>query len=117
MSDLNWCIYCDNAIRPFSNLLYCGERCMEADSISSQPSMNYASPEFIHFSRSPLSQSGSSTTCTSLLSVPSNSPSLLTCLDLNHTSYTSSATPNFSDRSMTSTTISQDLAVIITELI
>ncbi|KAL0091374.1 hypothetical protein J3Q64DRAFT_1669715 [Phycomyces blakesleeanus] len=51
MSDLNWCTYCDNAISPFSDSLYCGENCLRKDALRNHPLLGYTYPEFTHFPR------------------------------------------------------------------
>ncbi|KAG2211728.1 uncharacterized protein EV154DRAFT_511083 [Mucor mucedo] len=52
MSDLNWCTYCDNAISPFSNSLYCSEDCLRSDALNHHPLLGYDYAELKDFPRS-----------------------------------------------------------------
>ncbi|KAI9315635.1 hypothetical protein BX666DRAFT_1841622, partial [Dichotomocladium elegans] len=45
MSDLNWCIFCDNAIQPRSTALYCSDGCLQADAHNNYPRLGYSRPE------------------------------------------------------------------------
>lgn len=36
MSDTNWCTFCDCAINPNSDLIYCSEECFKLDALSNQ---------------------------------------------------------------------------------
>ncbi|KAI8982163.1 hypothetical protein BDF20DRAFT_798512, partial [Mycotypha africana] len=60
MSDLNWCTYCDNAINPFSESLYCSEQCLRADALRNHPLLGYTYPEFVDFPRATISTVSSS---------------------------------------------------------
>ncbi|KAI8375998.1 uncharacterized protein BYT42DRAFT_573049 [Radiomyces spectabilis] len=62
MSDLNWCTYCDSAISPFSNSLYCSEDCLRSDALNHHPLLGYDYAELKDFPRSipTLSSSASS---------------------------------------------------------
>ncbi|CDH57841.1 predicted protein [Lichtheimia corymbifera JMRC:FSU:9682] len=51
--DLNWCTYCDNAISPLSESLYCSEKCLRADALRKHPSRGYTWHEFDDFLRRP----------------------------------------------------------------
>ncbi|KAI8984554.1 hypothetical protein BDF20DRAFT_808093, partial [Mycotypha africana] len=52
MADLNWCTYCDNAIHPYSNSLYCSEECLRADALNNHPLLGYDYAELKDFPRS-----------------------------------------------------------------
>ncbi|KAI8881420.1 hypothetical protein K501DRAFT_253306 [Backusella circina FSU 941] len=68
--DLNWCTFCDNAVNPFSESLYCSEQCLRADALRNHPLLGYTYPEFTDFPRpKPLNNSNSSI---QLLSSPSS---------------------------------------------
>ncbi|KAI8991133.1 hypothetical protein BDF20DRAFT_809283, partial [Mycotypha africana] len=41
MCDTNWCTYCDNAIHPYSNSLYCSEYCLRQDALTRHPMLGY----------------------------------------------------------------------------
>ncbi|EIE91047.1 hypothetical protein G6F55_006419 [Rhizopus delemar] len=71
MTDLNWCTFCDKAVNPFSESLYCSDQCLRADALRNHPLLGYTYPEFINFPR-PKSTKQSSTAHSS----PSTSPSL-----------------------------------------
>ncbi|KAG2209107.1 hypothetical protein INT46_006271 [Mucor plumbeus] len=49
MSDLNWCTFCDNALSPFSKLLYCSDQCLKADALRNHPLLGYKYPECTNF--------------------------------------------------------------------
>ncbi|CEP12701.1 hypothetical protein [Parasitella parasitica] len=51
MADLNWCTFCDNAVSPFSESLYCSEQCLRADALRNHPLLGYTYPEFTDFPR------------------------------------------------------------------
>ncbi|CAO3612780.1 unnamed protein product [Cunninghamella blakesleeana] len=51
MSDLSWCITCDKAINPYSDSLYCSEKCLYSDSIRNNPLLGYTYPELTDFPR------------------------------------------------------------------
>ncbi|GAA5801764.1 hypothetical protein EDC94DRAFT_591413 [Helicostylum pulchrum] len=72
MSDLNWCTFCDNAISPFSNSLYCSEDCLRSDALNHHPLLGYDYAELKDFPRS----SPSPTLTASSSSTVSLSPSL-----------------------------------------
>ncbi|KAI8881038.1 hypothetical protein K501DRAFT_253903 [Backusella circina FSU 941] len=76
MSDLNWCTYCDSAISPFSDSLYCSEECLRSDALNHHPLLGYDYAELKDFPRSSspalTACSGSSTSGSPLLSpIPS----------------------------------------------
>ncbi|KAI9316489.1 hypothetical protein BX666DRAFT_1951287 [Dichotomocladium elegans] len=79
MSDLNWCTYCDNAINPYSDSLYCGERCLQADALRNHPLLGYNWHEFEDFPRPafPSSSISSSKSSNKLTRSPAFSPSLM----------------------------------------
>lgn len=64
MSDLNWCTFCDNAVSPFSESLYCSEQCLRSDALRNHPLLGYTYPEFIDFPRPKPSFTSSNTTST-----------------------------------------------------
>ncbi|OBZ87141.1 hypothetical protein A0J61_04803 [Choanephora cucurbitarum] len=41
MCDTNWCTFCDNAISPYSNSLYCSEDCLRQDALMHHPMLGY----------------------------------------------------------------------------
>ncbi|KAG2207460.1 hypothetical protein INT46_007227 [Mucor plumbeus] len=41
MCDTNWCTFCDNAISPFSDSLYCSEDCLRQDALMHHPMLGY----------------------------------------------------------------------------
>ncbi|KAI8075882.1 uncharacterized protein B0P05DRAFT_146810 [Gilbertella persicaria] len=41
MCDTNWCTFCDNAISPYSNSLYCSEECLRQDALMHHPMLGY----------------------------------------------------------------------------
>ncbi|KAI7899412.1 uncharacterized protein BX663DRAFT_521654 [Cokeromyces recurvatus] len=51
MTDLNWCTFCDSAISPYSESLYCSEHCLRSDALRNHPLLGYKYPEFIDFPR------------------------------------------------------------------
>ncbi|CAO3692719.1 unnamed protein product [Umbelopsis ramanniana] len=51
MSNLNWCTFCDNAINPFSNSLYCSEACLRGDALNHHPLLGYDFSELQDFPR------------------------------------------------------------------
>ncbi|KAI8359922.1 hypothetical protein EDC96DRAFT_422354, partial [Choanephora cucurbitarum] len=51
MADLNWCTFCDDAISPFSESLYCSEQCLRSDALRNHPLLGYTYPEFTDFPR------------------------------------------------------------------
>ncbi|KAG0741988.1 hypothetical protein G6F57_011912 [Rhizopus arrhizus] len=73
MADLNWCTFCDKAVSPFSESLYCSEQCLRADALRNHPLLGYTYPEFTDFPRSKSTKHSSSS---SIYSSPSSSPSL-----------------------------------------
>ncbi|EIE91353.1 hypothetical protein G6F46_009970 [Rhizopus delemar] len=73
MADLNWCTFCDKAVSPFSESLYCSEQCLRADALRNHPLLGYTYPEFTDFPRPKSTKHSSSS---SIYSSPSSSPSL-----------------------------------------
>ncbi|KAI7854858.1 hypothetical protein BDC45DRAFT_439982 [Circinella umbellata] len=51
MSDLNWCTYCDNAIKGYSNSLYCSDECLRSDCLEHNPLLGYDYGELKNFPR------------------------------------------------------------------
>ncbi|KAI8882187.1 hypothetical protein K501DRAFT_251887 [Backusella circina FSU 941] len=49
MSDTNWCTFCDKAVSPFSESLYCSEKCLRLDALRNHPLLGYKYPEFTDF--------------------------------------------------------------------
>ncbi|KAG1150228.1 hypothetical protein G6F37_005254 [Rhizopus arrhizus] len=41
MCDTNWCTFCDNAISPYSDSLYCSESCLRHDALLHHPMLGY----------------------------------------------------------------------------
>lgn len=41
MCDTNWCTFCDNAISPYSDSLYCSEDCLRQDALMHHPMLGY----------------------------------------------------------------------------
>ncbi|KAG0735735.1 hypothetical protein G6F57_004427 [Rhizopus arrhizus] len=41
MCDTNWCTFCDNAISPYSDSLYCSEECLRQDALLHHPMLGY----------------------------------------------------------------------------
>lgn len=41
MCDTNWCTFCDNAISPYSDSLYCSEECLRQDALMHHPMLGY----------------------------------------------------------------------------
>ncbi|CAO3679415.1 unnamed protein product [Rhizopus stolonifer] len=41
MCDTNWCTFCDSAISPHSDSLYCSERCLRQDALLHHPLLGY----------------------------------------------------------------------------
>ncbi|KAI8641739.1 hypothetical protein BD408DRAFT_417585 [Parasitella parasitica] len=39
--DTNWCTFCDNAISPYSDSLYCSEECLRQDALMHHPMLGY----------------------------------------------------------------------------
>ncbi|OAD69865.1 hypothetical protein PHYBLDRAFT_171887 [Phycomyces blakesleeanus NRRL 1555(-)] len=39
--DTNWCTYCDSAVSPFSDSLYCSEECLKKDALAHHPMLGY----------------------------------------------------------------------------
>ncbi|KAI9029774.1 hypothetical protein CLU79DRAFT_735999 [Phycomyces nitens] len=39
--DTNWCTYCDSAVSPFSDSLYCSEECLKKDALARHPMLGY----------------------------------------------------------------------------
>ncbi|KAI9492105.1 hypothetical protein BDB00DRAFT_742578, partial [Zychaea mexicana] len=76
MSDLNWCTYCDNAVNPYSDSLYCSEQCLRADALRNHPLLGYDWHEFEDFPR-PHPSSHHASTSSSASSVSSTTPALL----------------------------------------
>ncbi|KAI7898190.1 uncharacterized protein BX663DRAFT_525996 [Cokeromyces recurvatus] len=37
MCDTNWCTYCDCAVSPYSNSIYCSEDCFKRDALTNHP--------------------------------------------------------------------------------
>ncbi|KAL9537363.1 hypothetical protein MBANPS3_011842 [Mucor bainieri] len=66
MCDTNWCTFCDNAISPYSDSLYCSEDCLRQDALMHHPMLGYDYAELEGFPHS--------TQMPSL--IPSLSPSL-----------------------------------------
>ncbi|CAO3700595.1 unnamed protein product [Rhizopus stolonifer] len=75
MADLNWCTFCDKAVSPFSESLYCSEQCLRADALRNHPLLGYTYPEFTDFPR-PKPAPRQIPYAYSIYSSPSNSPAL-----------------------------------------
>ncbi|KAI9250019.1 hypothetical protein BY458DRAFT_559776 [Sporodiniella umbellata] len=75
MADLNWCTFCDKAVSPFSESLYCSEQCLRADALRNHPLLGYTYPEFTDFPR-PKSSPKPYSSASSIYSSPSSSPAL-----------------------------------------
>lgn len=41
MCDTNWCTFCDSAISPFSDSLYCSDECLKQDALMHHPMLGY----------------------------------------------------------------------------
>ncbi|KAI8094615.1 hypothetical protein BDF21DRAFT_409133 [Thamnidium elegans] len=41
MCDTNWCTFCDSAISPYSDSLYCSEDCLKQDALMRHPMLGY----------------------------------------------------------------------------
>ncbi|KAI9485211.1 MAG: hypothetical protein EXX96DRAFT_513635 [Benjaminiella poitrasii] len=77
MTDLNWCTFCDNAISPYSESLYCSEQCLRSDALRNHPLLGYTYPEFIDFPRPTTNRHERATSRSSIsVSSISTSPSL-----------------------------------------
>ncbi|GAN02510.1 hypothetical protein MAM1_0023d01954 [Mucor ambiguus] len=95
MCDTNWCTFCDNAISPYSDSLYCSEDCLRQDALMHHPMLGYDYAElegFPHSTQMPSlvrrkssiptlaassnSNSSNSTDFIQLQKIPSLSPSL-----------------------------------------
>ncbi|KAG2171375.1 hypothetical protein INT43_009036 [Umbelopsis isabellina] len=76
MSNLNWCTFCDNAINPFSNSLYCSEACLRGDALNHHPLLGYDFSELQDFPRRSSTSSTSQSPALSIsgLSSASSSP-------------------------------------------
>lgn len=49
MCDTNWCTFCDSAISPYSNSLYCSEDCLRQDALTHHPMLGYDFQELKSF--------------------------------------------------------------------
>ncbi|KAI7898567.1 uncharacterized protein BX663DRAFT_409153, partial [Cokeromyces recurvatus] len=49
MCDTNWCTFCDNAISPYSDSLYCSEDCLRQDALMHHPMLGYDYAELQDF--------------------------------------------------------------------
>ncbi|KAF7730153.1 hypothetical protein EC973_002761 [Apophysomyces ossiformis] len=63
MCDTNWCTYCDNAISPYSDSLYCSEECLKQDALSHHPILGYDFADLQNFPREPRRRPSSSSLC------------------------------------------------------
>ncbi|KAI8391503.1 uncharacterized protein BYT42DRAFT_557106 [Radiomyces spectabilis] len=41
MCDTNWCTFCDSAISPYSDSLYCSHECLKQDALLHHPMLGY----------------------------------------------------------------------------
>ncbi|KAI8881698.1 hypothetical protein K501DRAFT_222502 [Backusella circina FSU 941] len=55
MCDTNWCTFCDNAINPYSDSLYCSEECLRQDALSHHPMLGYDYADLKNFPHGALS--------------------------------------------------------------
>ncbi|KAI9312845.1 hypothetical protein BX666DRAFT_773316 [Dichotomocladium elegans] len=39
--DTNWCSFCDKAVSPYSNSLYCSDECFQKDALQSHPMLSF----------------------------------------------------------------------------
>jgi hypothetical protein len=86
MCDTNWCTFCDNAISPYSDSLYCSEDCLRQDALMHHPMLGYDYAELKGFPHYQQQQQKEETMMPSL--VRTRKPSIPTLL--NNLSSTSS---------------------------
>ncbi|CAO3644250.1 unnamed protein product [Cunninghamella echinulata] len=77
MSDLSWCISCDRSINPYSDSLYCSEKCLYDDSLRNNPLLGYTYPELTDFPRPSLPKRPSFTSIHSTCSSNNDTSSTL----------------------------------------
>jgi hypothetical protein len=76
MCDTNWCTFCDNAISPYSDSLYCSEDCLRQDALMHHPMLGYDYAELQGFPHHYQQQKQSTSTLPSLVRRKSSAPSL-----------------------------------------
>ncbi|KAI9489442.1 hypothetical protein BDB00DRAFT_746360, partial [Zychaea mexicana] len=47
--DTHWCSYCDKAVSPFSDSLYCSDECLRQDALQHHPVFGYDFSEYRGF--------------------------------------------------------------------
>ncbi|KAI8138158.1 hypothetical protein BJV82DRAFT_631972 [Fennellomyces sp. T-0311] len=47
--DTHWCSYCDNAVSPYSDSLYCSDECLRQDALQHHPMLGYNFSEYRGF--------------------------------------------------------------------
>ncbi|KAI9472473.1 MAG: hypothetical protein EXX96DRAFT_530713 [Benjaminiella poitrasii] len=76
MCDTNWCTFCDNAISPYSDSLYCSEDCLRQDALMHHPMLGYNYPELQDFPTINRRKSSTLTLSSPKKQTPSQPPSL-----------------------------------------